>query len=112
MYIFTISIVKLSKIIYKLIKFKAKGTFNVSSDERISKYFYALKIAKKINLNKKLIIKSSLKDKFNNKLVLRPLDMSLKNKKVKDYLNIKNIKLNDCLEIFKHDYLKYKKNKS
>ena len=35
--------------------------------------------------------------------------MSLKNKKVKDYLNIKNIKLNDCLEIFKHDYLKYKK---
>ena len=110
-YFSPISIVKLSKIIYKLIKFEAKGTFNVSSDERISKYFYALKIAKKINLNKKLIIKSSLKDKFNNKLVLRPLDMSLKNKKVKDYLDIKNIKLNDCLEIFKRDYLKYKKNK-
>ncbi len=110
-YFSPISIVKLSKIIYKLIKLKAKGTFNVSSDERISKYLYALKIAKKINLNKKLIIKSSIKDKFKKKLVLRPLDMSLNNKKVKDYLNIKNIKLNDCLEIFKHDYLNYKKNR-
>ena len=110
-YFSPISIVKLSRIIYKLIKLEAKGTFNVCSDERISKYLYALKIARKINLNKKLIIKSSIKDKFNNKLVLRPLDMSLKNKKVKNYLNIKNIKLNDCLEIFKNDYLKYKKNR-
>lgn len=107
-YFSPISIFKLSNIIYKLIKLKAKGTFNVSSDEKISKYFYALKIAKKINLDKKLIIKSSIKDNFNKKLVLRPLDMSLKNKKIKDYLNIKSIKLNDCLEIFKSEYLKYK----
>jgi len=107
-YFSPISIIKLSRIICKLIWSKAKGTYNVSSDERISKHLYALKIANKFNLDQKLIIKSSIKDKSNSKLVLRPLDMSLNNKKVKDYLNIKSIKLNDCLDIFKHDYLKYK----
>ncbi len=72
-----------------LIKLKSKGIFNLVSDEKLSKYEFAIKIASVFKLDKRLIIKSYFL--FNNKLVKRPFDMTLTNKKLKKKLKLKSI---------------------
>lgn len=65
-----------------LIEKNQTGIFNISSNERVSKYKFGLMVARIYNLKEKLIepIKIS-----NTKLVKRPRDMSLSNKKIKKY---------------------------
>lgn len=75
---------KLIETVHELLQKKAKGIFNIVSDDRISKYNFGILIAEEFGLDKSLIHRSSLKDKPN--LVRRPVDMSLSNKKVKDLL--------------------------
>ncbi|NQV76552.1 MAG: SDR family oxidoreductase, partial [Bacteroidetes bacterium] len=70
--------------VHDLLDKKAKGTFHVVSDDRISKYDFGVLIAEKFGLDKSLIQKSTLKSNMN--LVQRPGDMSLSNKKVRDLL--------------------------
>jgi dTDP-4-dehydrorhamnose reductase len=74
-----------NKIIFKLIEKKIYGTFNVCSNQRLSKYQFGILISNKIKKIQHRIIKSSIK-KF--KLVKRPLDMSLSNKKLRNKLKI------------------------
>ncbi len=81
-------------IVFKLIKKKKNGIYNVSGPERISKYNFGIKLASEFNLNKKLIKKIKI-DNLN--LVKRPKDMSLSSKKLiktlninKDYYSIEN----------------------
>ena len=52
----------LSKVITKLIKNKFLGTINVSSDERVSKYDFAILLAKIFNFKTKYIQKIKYKD--------------------------------------------------
>lgn len=75
---------KLIETVHELLQKKAKGIYNIVSDDRISKYNFGILIAEEFGLDKSLIHRSSLKDKPN--LVRRPVDMSLSNKKVKDLL--------------------------
>ena len=68
-----------SEILQCLIKNNINGTFNVSGQERISKYKFAIKLAKIFNYEPNLIEEASIKQ---TRLVRRPLDMSLDNKKI------------------------------
>tara|TARA_B110000116_G_C16749739_1_gene542738 strand:- start:25 stop:870 length:846 start_codon:yes stop_codon:yes gene_type:complete len=65
----------LAKVIKKVIIKQKKGVFNVGSKNGLNKLQFAIKIAKILKLNEKLILKSN-SDKFFK--VPRPLDMRMK----------------------------------
>ena len=67
------------------------GTFNISTNKRITKYEFGLKIAKYLNLNSKLILRAKIIDM---NLILRPKSMYLKNNKLKKIINI-NLNINN-----------------
>jgi dTDP-4-dehydrorhamnose reductase len=74
----------LIQVVHDLLDKKAKGIFHVVGDDRISKYEFGVMIAEEFGLDKSLIIKSTIHAQTN--LVKRPLDMSLSNRKVCDFL--------------------------
>jgi len=67
--------------VLNLLKIDANGIFNISSNERITKYDFGLMIAKKMNKNQNLVIPIEIEKKTN--LIVRPKDMSLLNNKIK-----------------------------
>ena len=75
--------VELVKIIHCLIGLDATGIFNVSSNERVSKFEFGLKIAELFKHDKSLIGSCSIRDRSD--LIKRPLDMSLSNKKLLEF---------------------------
>ena len=76
------------------------GTFNISSNERISKYDFGLLIAKAMNEDKDLLVPIPIEDKAD--LVLRPKDMSLDNRKFLDSTKMDIKTINDqVLELIK-----------
>ena len=94
-----ISIIELVKALNKLIRLKKNGTYNVSGNEKISKYKFGILIANIYSLNKKLIKKTSVGKILK---VRRPNNMSLNNKKLKN-LGIKITSLKSQIKfIFKN----------
>ena len=87
-----------SEILQCLIKNNINGTFNVSGQERISKYKFAIKLAKIFNYETNLIEEASIKQ---TRLVRRPLDMSLDNKKIKNVMSKKFKTINQSLRYLK-----------
>ena len=82
----------------KILKKNVFGVINVSSDKKLSKYQFAVKLAKKFKLNYKLIIPTSFsKLRKKNKLVIRPKNMTLSNKKLKQLLRIKHIDIDNMI---------------
>lgn len=77
---------KLVFLTHGLINNHAKGTYNIVSDRRVSKYEFGMCIAEIFGLKKNLIIKGYLNEELD--LVKRPLDMSLSNQKASSFLNI------------------------
>ena len=73
-------------ILFKLIKSKKIGTFNVCSNNGTSKYSLGLKLAKILNLQFKNIIKSKL---HTMSTVKRPKSMILDNKKIRKVLGMR-----------------------
>ena len=69
----------LAQATHDLIALKAKGIFNIVGGQRLSKFDFGLKLAKKFDLNEALIKATQLSKQSS--LVKRPLDMSLSNKK-------------------------------
>lgn len=94
-----ILIEKLVLISHELIKANASGIFNIVGDDRVSKYDFGLIVAKKFDLDPSLIYKSQIYKKTN--FVKRPLDMSLSNKKVSEFLDKKMGGLEEHLFILK-----------
>tara|TARA_B100001175_G_scaffold242138_1_gene208517 strand:+ start:11503 stop:12372 length:870 start_codon:yes stop_codon:yes gene_type:complete len=80
---------ELAKVTNKLLNLKKSGIFNVSGNERISKYEFGKLIAEKKGISKDFIEKGFISQRKD--LVIRPKDMSLSNLKVK---NIPEIKIN------------------
>lgn len=85
----------LSKCIFDLISINAQGIYNVSSNEKITKFKFAIMIANLLKLDKKFLIPKKFDDSAEN--INRPLNMSLDNKKLinvfpnyKYQLNLKN----------------------
>jgi len=70
--------------VHDLLDKNAKGIFNVVSDDRISKYEFGVLIAEEFGLDKSFIRQSSIKSQ--NNLVKRPSDMSMSNRKVREFL--------------------------
>lgn len=87
--------------VHKLLGKTSKGVFNVVGDERISKYEFGVLIANIFNLDKNLITLGALSS--NMQLVQRPLDMSLSNKKMSDFLGIKTGSLKEQIELLKKE---------
>lgn len=77
---------KLIQIVHQLFERFATGTFHVVSDERVSKYEFANQLASTFGLDKNLISEVSIHSQRNR--VIRPRDMSLCNKKVREELKI------------------------
>jgi len=75
-----ISIRRLYEIILQLFRKNKNGVFNISSNDRMSKYNFGLKVCDYFNLKKKLIIPISINEAED--LVLRPRDTSLNNLKI------------------------------
>ncbi|MDI7226653.1 SDR family oxidoreductase [Leptospira santarosai] len=80
-----ISIYYLARVILSLIQKKTKGIYHTVGSERISKYHFAISIAKSFNKSTELIRPISIQDIQLN--ALRPLDMSLSTDKVVGFLN-------------------------
>jgi len=94
-----ISIHALIRTIELLINANAHGVYNVVSNERISKFEFGLMIANHFGLDAKLITPTTLRD--TAKLVMRPLDMSLSNNKLRDSLMITLPTLDDQIAYMK-----------
>lgn len=78
-----------------LLNRNASGIFNVVSDERISKYEFGLRLADAFGFPKDLISAGSI-----NNLALpamRPKDMSLSNAKLKQFLGVQSISIDEQL---------------
>jgi dTDP-4-dehydrorhamnose reductase len=88
-------------IINKMIFENLRGTFNVSSDQCLSKYEFGIRLAKRFNLSANYIQKSKI-EKFTN-LVTRPKNMFLNNSKIKKKLKIKKICINSEIKKFYND---------
>jgi dTDP-4-dehydrorhamnose reductase len=96
-----ISIKYLIRAILDLIEIKAFGVFNIVSDESLTKYDFALNISEHFKLNQSLIKKIKFNDK---KLTIRPLDLCLSSKKIKNTINYTIPKLNDqILQLFNEE---------
>lgn len=74
----------LTRAITSLINKEAKGIYNIVGRDRVSKYEFGLKLAEIFKLDSSLIQRNSLKSRKN--LVERPMDMSLSNQKLCDFL--------------------------
>jgi dTDP-4-dehydrorhamnose reductase len=97
-----VNVSELINIINLLLIKNASGIFNVCSNEVISKYDFGIILAKKMNI-KNYFIKSELK---NSKLIAeRPLNMSLLNDKLLNFLNIKIPHINEQILKLSKNYL-------
>ena len=88
---------------HDLIDLKANGIFNVVGDERISKFGFGLKIAEQFSLDSRRIKPVLFFDQAS--LVLRPLDMSLSNKKVSVFLGRRLGGVQEHIAILNHQEL-------
>ena len=74
-------------IVHELIEKNANGIFNIVGDDRISKLEFGYKVAKHFDLESNLILPGYLN--MHSALVIRPLDMSLSNRKTIELLGRK-----------------------
>jgi dTDP-4-dehydrorhamnose reductase len=74
----------LIKFVHALLEKKQKGILNIVSSERISKYEFGILLAEAFHLDTGFISRAKISD--NLKLVKRPADMSLSNKKLEEII--------------------------
>lgn len=94
----------LSGIVHELDESGTKGIYHVVCNERLSKLEFGYKIAERFGLNSKLIISGSIKQ--NSGLVKRPMDMSLSNVKLCDFLDREIGSVESQLNILHHQQQK------
>lgn len=85
--------------VHQLIAVNANGIFNISSNERISKYEFGILLAHEFNFDHSLLIPIDIRERKD--LVIRPTDMSLNNKKFCNYLNLRLPTITEQIKIFK-----------
>ena len=104
-YFTPVFLIDLIKIINLLITKNICGTYNIASNNKISKYEFGVKLSKKFNLNHNDLISY----KFNkNNFIKRPKNMSLDNSKILKKLKFskKTFDLDKQILRFKKYYLK------
>lgn len=85
---------------HKLLAKKAQGIYHLTSNDRLSKYDFGMKLAKAFDLDVSLISSAQYDTK---KGVPRPLDMSLDNTKIRKALNGNNFKIDDAIAALKYN---------
>ncbi len=108
-YITPLEINNFIKIAEVLIKKNKSGIYNISSNERISKYNLGLKIAKLLDLDEKYILRGSIENA--NLFSKRPKDMSLCNKKLRELIDKNKLSINFQLNLIMKTYRKKKQKK-
>lgn len=83
--------------VHNLLALDAKGTYNIVSSSRISKYHFGSILARQFGLDESLIKKGLLED--NHHLVKRPFDMSLSTLKLINVLGRNIVSLKEQVEI-------------
>ncbi|MDQ6964011.1 MAG: SDR family oxidoreductase [Mariprofundales bacterium] len=73
-------IASLVEVVHELLAMRESGVFNVTGDERCSKYQFGVYVADQFGFDRELLLADSMATR--QELVQRPLDMSLSNKKV------------------------------
>lgn len=106
-YFTPVSVETLKSQTYLLIDQNAKGIFNVSSSERITKYQFGILLAKKFGYSEQLINPISINQLSN--LTKRPKDMSLSNHKLSAFLNNSVRPLEEQIDEIKLEKTKNKK---
>ena len=79
-----ISSKNLAKISHELLDLNCCGIHNISSDNKISKYEFAVNLCEHLNISTKNIFSESIKNR--SELMLRPTSMALSNKKISGIL--------------------------
>ena len=92
----------IANVICLCIKDNIKGLYHWGDKEFLNRYSFALKIAKKFNLNEKLINPVSTADL--NQVAKRPLNSGLISEKLKNILNVKAPSIDECLEDIKETF--------
>ncbi len=89
-----------------LLERSCQGVFHISGDERLSKYDFGLRLAEHFNLDASLIKPTSLKARTD--MVLRPLDLSLSNKKIRNILGsaLPDLSMDNQLDMLKMEKIK------
>ena len=87
--------------IVDLYNLNAYGIFNISSNEKISKYEFGLKVLNYHRMDVTNVKKISINDL---KLVKRPLNMALSNNKLKTFLKIQTPSIDDQLNLFFNNF--------
>tara|TARA_B110000259_G_C14005605_1_gene397837 strand:- start:213 stop:1106 length:894 start_codon:yes stop_codon:yes gene_type:complete len=87
--------------IVDLYNLNAYGIFNISSNEKISKYEFGLKVLNYHRMDVTNVKKISINDL---KLVKRPLNMALSNNKLKNFLKIQTPSIDDQLNLFFNNF--------
>ncbi len=85
--------------IEELVRRGAKGTYNVASSERVSKYDFGVQLAKTFGFSTKQLRPTSVQDAALS--AQRPLDMSLSTNKVTSLLGRPMPRVSDSLENYK-----------
>lgn len=98
----------LSDLIIKLIQKKFEGVINIGSDNKISKFNFAIKIAKQFNFKKYKIKPTMYNDKY---FIKRPKNMCLSNDKIKKVLPGENLNfiIDKQIQLMKFDFVLKKK---
>lgn len=92
-----LEITNLSNMIVEISDNEYNGILHLSSDEAISKYDFALKIATTFGLNQEYVQKG-LVDDVNGLIAKRPKNTTLSNKKMKQLLNTRIISVDEGLQ--------------
>lgn len=99
-----LEITNLSEMIIELSNSHFTGIINIASDKVISKYQFAIDVAKIFDLNSELVKKDSIDDfEF---IAKRPKNTSLLNVKAKKILRTKIISVQDSLKKIKENHIK------
>ena len=86
-----INVSSLLNIIIELLNCNYNGTYNICSDEKISKLDFGYLIAKKYNLNNSLINRID----YSDDNIYRPKDMTMSNLKIKKKLKLTTLNIKD-----------------
>ena len=89
----------IANVICLCIKHNIKGLYHWGDKEILSRYQFALKIAKKFDLDEKLIQPISTENL--NQIAKRPLKSGLINEKLENILNVEAPSVDECLKIIK-----------
>jgi dTDP-4-dehydrorhamnose reductase len=97
-----LNVESLIQYILRLNKLNLKGIFNLGSDQKISKYKFALQIANEFKLDKEYIEPINIEKKIN--IAKRPLNMFLDNSKFKKNLKINKIPIKNQISDLRRAY--------